>query len=652
MRTIIHQWHRVLRDVFGGVLRDVGGNVLPLAAIGMVVAAAIVGSAIDLSRNFKVENQLQAACDSAVLAARRTVATDADSTAPVNGLAPSVHTVADNYFRTNFNAVEGVSAADFEVSSTDKGQTVDGKASTVLDTIVMRLFGFKNFALGVECTSSMGIGNSDVMMVLDTTGSMAESLGKSTRIAALQAAMKNFYTTVSSATKDTNARVRYGFVPYSSTVNVGKLLTDLDPSYIADSWDYQSRIPIFINMANGTKTGSKVEYQDTSSSTSRGSNSYTQNQCKNNLPSSQTSYSNYGSSSTETTTSGTSPNITVNVVTKQPQRMLTYECKKYNNSYYVYTTTNTRTQVTTDSYKDATNSTNVKGSTFHHWEYRQVTGVDTSTFKTFARTTVPNGNSGASVSYTWGGCIEERSTVNTDSFSYSPSGGISPSAALDINIDSAPTSDAGTKWGPLWPEISYRRAGSSSSTWTRSTTEEGASAGSYCPAKAQLLQEMDQSSFNTYANSLTAVGGTYLDIGMIWGGRMLSPDGIFGNVVNEEPTNGGEVSRHIIFMTDGQMDTSNYVPTAWGMDWWDLRVTKGGSEGDADARHTSRFLAVCEAIKAKGIRVWVIAFTSGLSADLKTCASDDSSYVATNATDLNTAFQEIAKQVGELRITQ
>jgi len=81
-------------------------------------------------------------------------------------------------------------------------------------------------------------------------------------------------------------------------------------------------------------------------------------------------------------------------------------------------------------------------------------------------------------------------------------------------------------------------------------------------------------------------------------------------------------------------------------------VTKGGSEGDADARHTSRFLAVCEAIKAKGIRVWVIAFTSGLSADLKTCASDDSSYVATNATDLNTAFQEIAKQVGELRITQ
>jgi Flp pilus assembly protein TadG len=645
MRRITHQLHRLLKDI--------SGNILPMAAIGMVVAAAIVGSAIDLSRNFKVENQLQAACDSAVLAARRTVATDADSTTPVNGLAPSVHTVADNYFKTNFNdATLGTGTTNFEVSSPDKGQTVEGTAATVLDTVVMRLFGFNNFALSVKCTSSMGIGNADVMMVLDTTGSMAESLSGSTRIAALRSAMKNFYTTVSGATKETNARVRYGFVPYSSSVNVGKLLNAVDKSYIADSWNYQSRVPIFLNVANGTKTGTSVDYSNPTSKTTQGNTGYNQNQCSKNLPSSQTSYSDNGSSTSETTMSGTSPNIIVTIVTKQPQQMLTYECKSSKGTYYIYTTTYSRTKTTTDTYKNATNSTNVKGSTFDHWEYRQVTGVDTSKFKTFGSTPVLNGNNGASVSYTWGGCIEERSTSNTANFSYNSITGLSPSTALDIDIDSAPTSDAKTKWGPLWPEISYRRAGSSSSTWTRNTTTDGASAGTYCPAEAKLLTEMDQSSFNTYANSLTAVGGTYLDIGMIWGGRMLSPDGIFKDTVNLEPTNGGEVARHIIFMTDGQMDTSNYVPTAWGMDWWDLRTTAGGSESDADARHTSRFLAVCEAIKAKGIRVWVIAFTSGLSTDLKTCASDDSSYVATNATDLNTAFQEIAKQVGELRITE
>jgi hypothetical protein len=105
-------------------------------------------------------------------------------------------------------------------------------------------------------------------------------------------------------------------------------------------------------------------------------------------------------------------------------------------------------------------------------------------------------------------------------------------------------------------------------------------------------------------------------------------------------------------MTDGQMDTSNYVPTAWGMDWWDLRVTSNGSEDTANARHNSRFLAVCEAIKAKGIRVWTISFTTGTSSVLQTCASPNSYYNANDATQLNNAFQEIAKQVGELRITQ
>ncbi len=645
MRMILRQLHRLSRDI--------SGNVLPLAAVGMVVAAAVVGSAIDLSRNFKVENQLQAACDSAVLAARRTVATDADTTTPVNGLAPSVHTVADNYFATNFNTVQGTGSTAFEVSSDDKGQTVKGAATTVLDTVVMRLFGFDHFTVNVACTSSMGIGNADVMMVLDTTGSMGEALGGSTRIAALRAAMKNFYTTISTATKETNARVRYGFVPYSSTVNVGRLLKDLDPSYLADSWNYQSRIPIFVNLSAATKTGSAtVEYESSGQTKTKGKNSYSYNDCTKALPKNQTSYSDTGSPTTTPVLSGTSPNITVNVVTRQEQQMLTYTCEGNWSSYYIYTTTNKRTKVTTEPYKDATNSTGGTGSTFDHWEYRQVTGVNTSIYKTFARTTVPNGSNGAAVSYTWGGCIEERSTSNTATFGYNSITGITPSSALDIDIDSAPTSDPATKWGPLWPEISYRRAGSSSSTWTRAITEDGALAGSYCPAQAQLLKEMDKSSFDTYANSLTAAGGTYLDIGMIWGGRMLSPDGIFRNVVNLEPTNGGEVARHIIFMTDGQMDTSNSVPTAWGLDWWDLRTTSDGSESTADARHTSRFLAVCEAVKAKGIRVWVIAFTSGLSRDLKTCASDDSSYVATNAADLNTAFQEIAKQVGELRITE
>ncbi|WP_395332420.1 pilus assembly protein TadG-related protein [Novosphingobium sp. BL-8H] len=522
---------RHLRNQIQRLIRDTAGNILPLAAVGMVVAAMVVGSGIDFSRYYKARNQLQAACDAGVLAGRRTVSN--------SGLdAPSIQ-AAQDYFATNFddNGQETTGTA-FTPSTTDNGQTVRGVASTTLNTLVMRLFGFNTFNISVSCASSMSVGNADVMMVLDTTGSMDSALsGSQTRIQALRAAMKNFYSTLYSATSGTTARVRYGFVPYSSTVNVGRLLYALNPSYLADSHTYQSR----------------------QWSTSK--------------------------------------------------------------------------------------------STF----YYQPVSYDTSVFKTFARTQTPTGSNGSTQSSTWDGCIEERATTTASSFSYSPTTGYSPAGARDIDIDSAPTTDINTKWSPQWYQISYIRgknASSDTSNWTTSTTTQGSSVSEYCPVKAQLLTEMSQTDFNAYADSLVANGGTYLDIGMIWGGRLISPDGIFSGNVNIAPSNKGEVARHIIFMTDGQMDTANSSTSAWGIDWWDLRVTQNGSETTADAVHTSRFRAVCDAIKAKGVRIWAIAFTSTLSKDLTYCASENSSYTASDSDELNTAFLEIAKQIGELRITQ
>src|SRR5690606_27113228 len=62
-----------------------------------------------------------------------------------------------------------------------------------------------------------------------------------TRLYALQQAMKNFYDTVSASVSGSNARIRYAFVPYSSAVNVGKLLYDLNPGYLSNSVTVPSR---------------------------------------------------------------------------------------------------------------------------------------------------------------------------------------------------------------------------------------------------------------------------------------------------------------------------------------------------------------------------------------------------------------------------
>jgi hypothetical protein len=127
---------------------------------------------------------------------------------------------------------------------------------------------------------------------------------------------------------------------------------------------------------------------------------------------------------------------------------------------------------------------------------------------------------------------------------------------------------------------------------------------------------------------------------------------MFSSLITEDPDNGAEVSRHLIFMTDGIMEPNRLTHSAYGIEYHDRRITTDGATATATTRHNSRFLAVCEAVKAKGIRLWVIVFGTSLTTQLQTCSSPDSIYTATNSTQLNSAFQEIAKKVGELRVVQ
>jgi hypothetical protein len=206
----------------------------------------------------------------------------------------------------------------------------------------------------------------------------------------------------------------------------------------------------------------------------------------------------------------------------------------------------------------------------------------------------------------------------------------------------------------MWPDVAYiRTVNYNGVDYMNSTVPSptGLKASSYCPTAAKLLSTMSKAAFGQYADSLVPEGATYHDIGLVWGARLASPDGLWSNIVRDAPTNGGEVSRHLIFMTDGEMAPSYSIQSAWGIEYHDRRVTDDGYNEDA-ARHNSRFLALCEAVKAKGIRIWVIAFAQAMTTELQTCASSSSAFTAANANQLDSAFQSIAKQVGELRVVQ
>ncbi len=638
-------------------LRDTSGNIMPMTAIGMVALAGLVGGGVDVSRAYMIQNRLQNACDAGVLAGRKAITDD--------GYNASAKAQADDFFDTNFDeATEGASGTTFASTTPDNGSTVDGTATTVVDTAVMQLFGFDTIPLSVTCSASMSVGNSDVMFVLDVTGSMDWDISDdddTDRIVALQAAMKNFYDTLYAASSGGSARVRYGFVPYSMTVNVGELLYDLDPSYLADSVTIPSReAQKFIGWGPQVYD-SGISYDNYSADYWWGYTDYVEydssRDCERAMPSA-TSWSDYGSSSNSTGTYVNSDGQQVQYDTDtQRQRRTVYACYRYRkNEYYIIDRYEYRDEDDYETWtQDPIYTATTNAADADRYRYKAVT-YNTSAFKAGTALSTLTGYSSGSYTWenwTWNGCIMERDTVASDSISYTPGTGVSPSGALDLDIDSAPTGDDSTKWKPLIPKLMYIRYtdGNYDTYSTADESDYGSRRSEYCPVEAQLLTSMSESDFDAYVDDLDPVGGTYHDIGMIWGARMASPTGIFSSNVNAAPPNSSPTSRHIIFMTDGEMDTSYNHMSAWGLEWHQKRVTDDGFT-DNDDRHQDRLLAACAAAKDKGVRVWVIAFATSLTTTLQTCASPDSSFTASNASELNTYFQEIANDVGELRVVQ
>lgn len=627
--------------------RDESGNILPIAASSILVMAALIGSAVDMGRAYQIQTRLQSACDAGVLAGRRSITNQ--------GFTSAAEAQAIRYFNANFDEqAQGSRLTTIVFDGDNAGNTVTGQATTTMPMLVMQLFSKDDMRISATCTSTMGVGNSDVTMVLDVTGSMGTSLSGGTRLSALKSSMLNFYDTVATATIGSNARIRYAIVPFSTTVNVGRLLTDLDEDYIVDEWTIQSRAPVFNTITEQVRIGwgSPVITSNTnfgsvtnSSTKSLNNNKYNnEKSCDTALPA-DTVWANSGASNTYsgTTTNGAGQQV-VTTTTEQPQRMTNYLCQKQGKDWRQLYFESDRIFF---SYQYATSNPIMETRTrqvFSNWQYRPVR-YDVREFKRFNPVQTPTGTDGAAQTSSWNGCIEERQTVASSVFSYNTLTGMTPADALDMDIDRIPDGDDATKWAPLWQQVAYLRSSTAIAT-------SGSLASSACVPAARALDEIDRSSFAAYTNALTAQGNTYLSIGLLWGARFASPDGIFGDLVRDEPANGARVNRHVIFMTDGLQEGSSTIYQAYGIERLDQRVTGSSGTSVENARHSARFRAICDAIKSKGIRLWVIAFTTGLNADLSYCASPSSAYTAADASQLNAAFQEIAKQVGELRVLQ
>jgi Flp pilus assembly protein TadG len=614
--------------------RSRSGNTVVIMAAALIPLAAFVGAGFDMSRSYMVKSRLQTACDSGALAARRAMVARTWGSVP--------QTTANQYFAANFETGRfGTSGLVKSFASAD-GETVRGTASVSVPTTLMRMFGNDEVVVDVQCQAVMNLPNTDVMFVLDTTGSMDSiNPGDSTsRISALRSSVQNFHDTIEAA-KSAGVQVRFGYVPYSSNVNVGHLLKR---EWMVNQWTYQSRIPDSSAGMSTTYTYPRIS----------GTLSWTVTHPP-------------LSSCVQPANTETATNISAPTVVTTGSTTVTTTQYTLNGLRYYLDKTDTLCTLTAGLFTNYVEQTiqtvkpSVAGTDFF-WMYRPVSynvsglkGSNSDGTMAGGSITAPIGHNYAPTSVTWNGCIEERATERTSD--YSPI----PATARDLDVDAIPVaSDPATQWRPAISGLEfYRYWPGDWYTGNVRTMDEYPDLASYnggiyaaCPTAARKLAPMSNSETTTYLNSLTTDGNTYHDIGMVWGLRLMSATGLFASE-NLKTPGGKEILRHLIFMTDGETNTDNLDYDAYGLGGLDRRRTDPSSlptEADTNEIVENRLAALCELAKSRNITVWVIAFGTTLTPLLQNCASTGSAFQANNAVALNTTFSEIASKIANLRL--
>jgi hypothetical protein len=429
----------------------------------------------------------------------------------------------------------------------------------------------------------------------------------------------DFYDTVAS-NADPSTHLRYGIVTYTSTVNAGAAVPS---QYILKTdWNYQTRRAI----------GDQA----------------------------------YGSSSTQSY-----PNVTSATCDGYVSRTPALYTNKYGATVYSYDTLGNASAKVVDSWT-ANSTGSSKGSCVIRtqnvvplWRYAQwpadISGYVASLS---TGTGVPDPSKYNGSLNVWQGCLEERQTTASATFDIN-------NLPPDLDPDLIPNSDA-TKWKPMWPEQTYDRSGTDTydiseqyfppryfsnyylNYFMNTGAEVSRLQGGFvsCGKPVQRLAVLTRSQLSNYVNAVDfrAIGGTYHDTGMIWGTRMLSPNGVFA--ADTAPWPGRQsVNRSIVFMTDGDMAPNADIYGMYGVERYDKRVAAGNLTALTD-RHNARFLAECAAAKARNITVYVVGFGQTLTPQLTQCASPGQAYYAGDSAALKAAFVKIANQVALLRVSK
>ena len=182
-------------------------NVAITFAIAALPVSMMVGMGVDLANATRVKLALQDATDEAAISLARQQQSIADS---------AISSTAKTYVMASFNKTSTITVTNATIDRANVIATIDDQA--IVPMFFSQLVGVSSLTVKAHSVAQ-GL-QLEVSLVLDTSGSMGDSLGSGgTKIASLRTAVTDFLDTMF-GNQSTSQRVSIGIVPFATSVRV------------------------------------------------------------------------------------------------------------------------------------------------------------------------------------------------------------------------------------------------------------------------------------------------------------------------------------------------------------------------------------------------------------------------------------------------
>jgi len=569
------------------------GSVMPLVAFTTILLIGAAGTAVDMARMQIVQTRMQNALDAAGLAGGATVHTT------------DLNTVVTQYFYSNFPTnYMGTTITNLTASLNTDTNVLNLSASGVMNTIFIRILGIDTVNVGVTSQITRQVNGTELVLVMDNTGSMAQPAGGSvTKLQAAKNATQALLDNLYGAASDTAPNLWVGVVPFSQAVNIGTSHS---------SW-LDGSTPNFGPIAN-TSTQTCTPFPDASVTYAAGP------ACWYGLPAPPERYAGpFGMGNwqgcVEARVSG-GADVTDDSPVTTPFAPYYYPPDGHNSWYHQ------------DYPQDC-----IGGSACLDWQPMSATCTNSPP-----------------------ACIcaaNDESCVNPPGCG----GAATTYACTNWYCDS---------YGPYTPYSCTRRNYTTTEYDYSYSSSIGSNQGPnlYCPQPIQSMVAEKSTILNTI-NNMQPVGETEIDLGLAWAYRMLSPkwQGLWGGEMdaNSLPKayHTAASNKVVVLMTDGDNNLVGGNYSAYGYTSSNqLGVTEcSGSDCTSGINElNNRTIEVCNSMKANGIVIYTIALGTEVSTNgqnlLQACATGPSYYFLSPTTDtLETIFQKIGDSLANLRVS-